>query len=146
MALVRSVLVMETRAVLSLAFGVLALATLAACKEERSSDRSVAAPALSAPETGRAESGGAPGEPLALPDAVRDVRGVVVRAGRDEVVVRPQEGETVALRLAPDVPVTVNGEAAEATDIREGEPVQAAYTFEDGEARAVRIEVGPAAR
>jgi hypothetical protein len=77
----------------------------------------------------------------ALPGGVRDVDGVVVRARAGHVVIRPVDGEAVVLALDPDVPVTVEGRVSSAAEIHEGNRVRAAYTFEDGDARAVRIEL-----
>jgi hypothetical protein len=107
--------------------------------------RTPAAPALADPQNDDAGTGAMPGEPPATPDAVRDVDGVVVRARGGTVVIQPADGDTVVLALGPDVPVTVEGRAASAADVREGQRVRAAYTFEDGDAQAIRIDVDRAA-
>jgi hypothetical protein len=98
------------------------------------------APALTRPGGDDVVSGGTGGQPKPLPDGVRDVEGVVVRARGGTVVIQPPDGETVVLGLAGDVPVLVEGRTASADQVTEGMRVRAAYTFEGGDARAVRIE------
>jgi hypothetical protein len=129
------------------AFALAALAGALACRDSvpPPTGRTPAAPALAGPQNDDAGTGAMPGEPPATPDAVRDVDGVVVRARGGTVVIQPADGETVVLALGPDVPVTVEGRAASAAEVREGQRVRAAYTFEDGDARAIRIDVDRAA-
>jgi hypothetical protein len=119
----------------------LLLAALPACKEAGpTANPSDPAPALAGHDDDDVLSGGTGGEPKPLPDGVRDVEGVVVRARGGTVVIQPPDGETVVLGLAGDVPVTVEGQTASADQVTEGMRVRAAYTFEGGDARAVRIE------
>lgn len=125
-----------------------ALVALAGCRDEgpQSSRGDAARPALSRPDQGRAHTGGAPGEPAALPDAVREVRGTVARASERELVVQPEQGEPVALAIVPGIPITVDGRVSAAERIPEGADVRASYVFEEGEPRAMRVQVRSGAR
>jgi hypothetical protein len=123
--------------------------TVLACQAEDRTPTTGRAPVAPAPPSQRrddAGTGALPQEPPPLPEGVRDVDGVVVRARGGTVVIQPADGETVVLALGPEVPVTVEGRAATAAELREGCRVRAAYTFEDGDARVVRIEVEREAR
>jgi hypothetical protein len=129
---------------------VCAAVALSACQDRREREKVAAAPApaLTAnPENDDAQTGAARGNPpLALPSDVRDVEGTVARAGAGEVVVRPAEGEAVTMRVGADTPVRVDGRVARAEEIPQGARVRAAYTLEDGDPRAVRIDAERAER
>lgn len=131
-----------------LAFGsvVFAVVQLAACRErpdpEASAARTPAAPALSKPENADAQTGGRPGESLALPTDTRDVEGIVARASAGEIVVRPtgEEGTPVTLKVPSGTPVLLDGRPSSAEKIPEGAQVRASYASDAGESRAIRVE------
>lgn len=76
-------------------------------------------------------------------EGARSISGAVASVGDGRITIEPRRGAPVTLRLVEGIPITVRGRVSAATEIREGDPVEATYTSERGEWRAVRITVGP---
>lgn len=71
----------------------------------------------------------------------KTVTGQVVRANREEVVLRQAGGEPdLRLKVNADTPVTIGGQRGEITDLKEGTQVRAAYNESGGEPTAVKLD------
>jgi hypothetical protein len=109
--------------------------TATGCEDRTSERRTAAGP------TGQGGSGAEKQGQQASAQQGSTTAGQLVRASKDEVVLKPQ-GDPKELKLKVDssTQVLIDGRQASASDLREGSQVRASFDASKGEPRATRIE------
>jgi hypothetical protein len=69
------------------------------------------------------------------------VHGRLSAVSEDEITIRSEAGEQ-KLKIVPQTAVTLDGEEAQRSELKEGLPVRASFLEHGGEQVAVRIEAG----
>jgi hypothetical protein len=68
--------------------------------------------------------------------------GTVQKVSKKSIDIQASGGEKTTLRIVPETLVTVDGQSAKSSQIKEGQEVRASYNTVEGKPTAVRIEAG----